>query len=432
MLIFARTLSPLLNTLATRLIVSSTHKKSFVPASYSTNNAGISSNTARSSLYDFTDDELAMRDAVRKFSHERIAPLVKKMDEVHRLDPDLMTDLFQNGIMGIEIEEKYGGSGQNFMSTILAVEELAKVDPSVAALVDVHSTVVVNVLAKVGTDEQKAKYLPKLAQEYPGSFCLSEPSSGSDAFAMKTTAKKDGDFYVINGSKMWISNSASAGVFLVMANADPSKGYRGISTFIVEKGAEGLTVGKRIEKLGICASDTCPIFFDNVRVHKENILGQLGHGYKYAAGFLNEGRIGVSAIMLGLAQGCLEVTLPYLMERKQFGSKIFDFQGMQFQVAEIATQIEAGRLLAYNAARLKENGQPFLKQAAMAKYYACEVAQATTVKCIDWMGGVGFTKDFPQEKFYRDVKVGAIIEGKHKFYMILQSLISIQSIFRDN
>lgn len=367
---------------------------------------------------------------VSRLAQEKIAPLVRKMDEDNEFDPSVIQTLFENGLMGIEIPTEYGGSECKFMTTMLVVEELSKVDPSVAAFVDIHNTLVNNLLMKVGNDTQKAKYLPILAQKASGSFALTEPTSGSDAFALKTTAKKDGDHYVINGTKMWISNSDVSEVFLLMANVDPSQvscadkfnfysflinrffqGYKGITTFIIDRNTPGFTVGKKENKLGIRASGTCVLHFDNVRVHKDSILGQVGHGYKYAAAYLNEGRVGIGAQMIGLAQGCFDATLPYLLERKQFGKEIYDFQSMQHQVATVATQIECARLLTYNAARLVEAGEPFMKEAAMAKYFASEVAQTTTIKCIDWMGGVGFTKDFPQEKFYRDCKIGAIYEG---------------------
>lgn len=344
-------------------------------------------------------------------AQEKIAPLVKKMDAESLFDPSVTQAMFENGLMGIEIPTEHGGSGCNFMTTMLVVEELSKVDPSVGAYVDIHNTLVCSLLMKVGNEEQKAKYLPKLAQEYAGSFALTEPTAGSDAFSLKTTAKKDKNHYVINGTKMWISNSDVAGLFLVMANAKPEAGYKGITTFIVESDTPGVNVAKKEDKLGIRASGTCVVNFDNVRVPEENLLGQFGHGYKYAAGFLNEGRVGIGAQMLGLAQGCFDATIPYLLERKQFGQDVFSFQSMQHQIATIATQIECARLLTYNAARMVEAGVPFVKEAAMAKYWASEVAQTTTIKCIDWMGGVGFTKDFPQEKYYRDCKIGAIYEG---------------------
>lgn len=392
-----------------------------VVATYSSSSAA----TPRTALTDLTEDELMMKETVRKFAQEVVSPLVRKMDDEHKMDPNLVRQLFENGLMGIEVPEEFGGSGSNFLSTILCVEELAKVDASVAALMDIHSTLVVSLVKKVASPEQKAKYLPKLATEYPGSFALSEPNAGSDAFSLKTVAKKDGKHYVINGTKCWISNSDLSGMFLIMANADPSKGYKGITTFIVDRDTEGFTVGKMEKKLGIRASGTCTLHLDNVRVPEENILGQFGHGYKYAAGFLNEGRIGIAAQMIGIAQGTMDATIPYLLERKQFGQEIYNFQGMQHQVADMATKIEAARLMTYNAARLVEQGKPFMKEAAMAKYFAGEIAQQATIRCVDWMGGVGFTQDFPQEKFYRDVKIGAIYEGKKIRFIILVAMLVV-------
>jgi len=362
-------------------------------------------------LTQFTDEEVMMKESVAKLANEVIAPLVRKMDDEHKFDPKVVEALFENGLMGLEVPTEYEGTGTGFLASMLVVEELAKVDPSVSALVDIHNTLVNALLIKVGSEEQKKKYLPLLSRKYPGSFCLSEPSSGSDAFALKTVAKKDGSDYLITGSKMWISNSDLAGVFLVFANANPAAGYKGITCFAVERDAPGFEVGKKETKLGIRASGTCTLHFDNVRVPESAIVGEYGHGYKYAAGFLNEGRIGIGAQMIGTAQGALNNTIPYTLERKQFGQDIFSFQSMQHQIAAVVTQLEAARLMVYNAARLREAGQPFLKEAAMAKYYASEVAQLVTVKCIDWMGGVGFTQDYPQEKFYRDVKIGAIYEG---------------------
>lgn len=372
---------------------------------------GVDAVTKPSSLYDFTEEEQMMKETVARLAAEKIAPLVKKMDEEHKIDQSVLAALFENGLMGMEIENEYGGSGLSFFATMLAVEELAKVDPSVSALVDIHNTLVNSLIKKIGTKEQKEKYLTRLAQDTVGSFCLSEPQSGSDAFSLKTVAKKDGSDYVINGTKMWISNSDLAKFFVVMANAKPEAGYKGITCFAVDGDSPGLTVGKKESKLGIRASGTCMVHFDNVRVPESNILGEFGHGYKYAAGFLNEGRIGIGAQMVGLAQGCFDATIPYTLERKQFGKKIYSFQGMQHQIAQVATQIECARLLVYNAARLQEAGKPFIKQASMAKLFASEVATYTAVKCIDWMGGVGFTTDFPQEKYFRDSKIGSIYEG---------------------
>uniref|UniRef100_A0A8C6USP8 Short/branched chain specific acyl-CoA dehydrogenase, mitochondrial n=1 Tax=Neogobius melanostomus TaxID=47308 RepID=A0A8C6USP8_9GOBI len=362
-------------------------------------------------LQTFSEEEAMMRDAVKKYAQERIAPFVSKMDESSHMDDDVIQSLFEQGLMGIEIDPEFGGTGSTFFSSILVIEELAKVDPSVAVLCDIQNTLINTLFSKLGTAEQKDKYLSHLSTDMVGSFCLSEAESGSDAFALKTRAEKHGDHYVINGSKLWISNAEHAGVFLVMANVDPSAGYRGITCFIVDKDTEGLEICKKENKLGLRASSTCPLNFDNVKVPEKNILGEIGHGYKYAIGMLNEGRIGIAAQMLGLAQGCFDHTIPYTRQRVQFGKRIFDFQGMQHQIAHVATQIEAARLLTYNAARLKEAGRPFIKEACMAKYFAAEVATLTTSKCIEWMGGVGFTKDYPIEKYYRDCKIGTIYEG---------------------
>ncbi|KAF3429773.1 hypothetical protein E2986_07479 [Frieseomelitta varia] len=369
----------------------------------------------------FSEEELMMKESVAKFAKEEIAPLVQKMEKEGRIDDGLLRKLFENGLMGIEVPEKYGGSECNFMTTVLAVEEVGKVCGSVAALVDIHNTLVNSLITKVATEEQKAKYLPRLTGQHQynnnnnnviaGSFCLTEPGSGSDAFSLKTEAKKDGAEYVINGTKMWISNSDIAGLFLVFANANPSVGHRGITTFFVERDTPGLIIAKPEDKLGIKASGTCMIHFDNVKVPEENILGEFGQGYKYAAKFLNEGRIGIGAQMIGIAQGCFDATIPYTLERKQFGKDIFSFQSMQHQIAQVATELEAARLLVYNAARLVDAKKNVMKEAAMAKLVASEMALRVTAKCIDFMGGVGFTTSFPQEKYFRDSKIGTIYEG---------------------
>ncbi|EDW46557.1 GM14915 [Drosophila sechellia] len=359
-------------------------------------NAAMSSATGLPPPLTFlTDDEKMMKETVAKLAQEQIQPLVKKMDFEHKFDPSVVKAVFENGLMGIEIDTELGGSGCNFMTNIIVVEELSKIDPAVAAFVDIHNTLVNSLMMKFGNAEQKAKYLPKLAQEYAGSFALTEPGAGSDAFSLKTVAKKDGSHYVINGSKMWISNSDVAGVFLIFANAKPEDGYRGITTFIVDRETPGLIVNKPEDKLGIRASGTCQLTFDNVRVPEENILGTFGHGYKYAAGFLNEGRIGIAAQMVGLAQGTFDATIPYLLERKQFGDAIYNFQSMQHQIATVATEIEAARLMTYNAARLQEQGVPFQKEAAMAQVLRLR----------------GGPEGGDQEKYYRDVKIGAIYEG---------------------
>ncbi|KAJ8365560.1 hypothetical protein SKAU_G00143910 [Synaphobranchus kaupii] len=362
-------------------------------------------------LQTFSEEETMMKEAVKKFAQERIAPFVSKMDENSSMDQEVINDLFEQGLMGIEIDPEYGGTGSTFFSSILVIEELAKVDPSVAVLCDIQNTLINTLVTNLGTEAQKQQYLSRLSTDMVGSFCLSEAESGSDAFSLKTRAEKHKDYFVINGSKMWISNAEHAGVFLVMANVDPSAGYRGITCFIVDRDTEGLQIGKKENKLGLRASSTCPLNFDNVKVPEKNILGKAGQGYKYAIGMLNEGRIGIAAQMLGLAQGCFDHAVPYTRQRVQFGKRIFDFQGMQHQIAHVATQLEAARLLTYNAARLREAKRPFIKEACMAKYFAAEVATLTTSKCIEWMGGVGFTKDYPIEKYYRDCKIGTIYEG---------------------
>lgn len=314
--------------------------------------------------------------------------------------------------MGIEIPEEYGGAGCSFTSAIIAVEEISRVDPSVAVLVDVHNTLVNTVVRHHGSDAIKEKWLPGLAQTKVGSFCLTEPGAGSDAFGLQTTAKLDpsGDFYVLNGTKMWISNSGEAETFLVFANVDPSKGYKGITCFAVSKDM-GVEIMKKEEKLGIRASSTCVLNFDDIKVPKENVVGEVGKGYKIAIQILNEGRIGIAAQMIGLAQGAFERALPYTYQRKQFGKAVGDFQGMGFQFADIHTQIEAAKLMTYNAARLKEEGREFTKEAAMAKYFASVVAQRAAGSAIEWCGGVGFTRDTGIEKYWRDSKIGAIYEG---------------------
>uniref|UniRef100_A0A0N4ZJV3 Short/branched chain specific acyl-CoA dehydrogenase, mitochondrial n=1 Tax=Parastrongyloides trichosuri TaxID=131310 RepID=A0A0N4ZJV3_PARTI len=358
-----------------------------------------------------SEEELAFQDSVRNFSNTVIKPLVREMDEKNCMDNSVIKGCFENGLMGIEIPAKYGGPESSFFNVAIIVEELAKIDPSVSVMVDVQNTLVAPLILQFGTEEQKQKYLTKIHKDTVGAFCLTEPSSGSDAFALKATAKADGDDYIINGSKMWITNAQYANFFLVMANADPSNGYRGITCFLVDRDSKGISVGKNEDKLGIRASSTCAVHFDDVRVHKSAILGEFGKGYKYAIECLNAGRIGIAAQMLGLAQGCFDATIPYLQERKQFGSRLIDFQGMQHQIADVATEIEAARVLVYNAARLKENNIPFIKEASMAKLYSSNVATKATSKCVEWMGGVGFSKEFPVEKFFRDCKIGTIYEG---------------------
>lgn len=351
------------------------------------------------------------RDTVARFSQDKVAPLVSKMDEEEKLDPTILKGLFENGMMGVETDGDLGGAGGSFTSAIITVEELAKIDPSISVICDVQNTLVNTLIRKTGSQELQAKYLPQLATDTVGCFCLSEAGSGSDAFALQTRATEQSDgSYVLDGSKMWITNSGEADLFLVFATIDPSKGYKGITCFLVEKDW-GVKVEKKESKLGIRASSTCTLSFDGVKVPASNVLGEVGKGYKYAIEILNEGRIGIAAQMLGLAQGVVDHTVPYLLQRQQFGKPIFDFQGMQFQIAQVAMEIEAARLLTYNAARMKESGVSFVKEAAMAKLYASQVAERAASRCVEWLGGVGFTREFPVEKFYRDVKIGAIYEG---------------------
>ncbi|PIL36607.1 hypothetical protein GSI_00296 [Ganoderma sinense ZZ0214-1] len=332
------------------------------------------------------------------------------MDENEMMDPAIVKALFEQGLMGIETSADHGGAESSFTSAIIAIEELARVDPSVSVMCDVHNTLVNTVVRKYGTKEQQDKWLPKLSETMLGSFCLSEPASGSDAFALQTRAVKDGDHWVLNGSKMWITNSYEADFFLIFANIDPSKGYKGITCFIATKDM-GITIAKKEQKLGIRASSTCALSFDDLRIPAENVLGGEGKGYKIAIEILNEGRIGIAAQMLGLAQGAFDKAVPYTFQRTQFGKAIGTFQGMQFQQAEAAIQIEAARMLTYNAARRKEEGREFVREAAIAKYVASQVAQKVSGAAIEWAGGVGFTRETGIEKYWRDSKIGAIYEG---------------------
>jgi alkylation response protein AidB-like acyl-CoA dehydrogenase len=362
-------------------------------------------------LTDLRDEERLFFDTVLAFAQGRVQPKVREMDESAQLDPTLVRGLFELGVMGVEIPEEYGGAGSSFFNAILAVQALARVDPSVAVLVDVQNTLVENALLRWGTDAQKARYCPKLASEWVGSYALSEASSGSDAFALKARAERRGDRFVLNGRKLWITNAHESSLFIVFANVDPDKGYKGITAFLVERGFSGFSVGKKEDKLGIRASSTCELMFDDCEVPEENVLGEVGRGYKIAIEALNEGRIGIGAQMLGLAEGVFAQALAYMRERVQFGKAIAEFQGMQFQYARVAMEIEAARLLVYNAARLKDARQPFVKEAAMAKLFASEVAERTASACVEFFGGVGFTRDYPAEKFYRDAKIGKIYEG---------------------
>jgi alkylation response protein AidB-like acyl-CoA dehydrogenase len=358
-----------------------------------------------------TPDEQILRDTVRRFAQEQIAPLVGEMDEKQKLEPGILRQLFEMGLMGIEIPEQYGGFGGSFMSAILAVEEISAVDPAIGVIVDVQNTLTANALLTWGSEEQKKKYLPRLMSDTVCSYALSEASSGSDAFSLKTQARKDGDSYVLNGRKLWISNAAEAGLFIVFANINPEAGYKGITAFLIERDTPGFKVGKKEEKLGIRASSTCELLMDDCRVPAANVLGEAGKGYKIAIETLNEGRIGIAAQMLGLAQGAWNHAARYSQERQQFGKTIASFQGVQFTLAQMATDIEAARLLVYNAARLKEHKLPFVKEAAMAKLFVSQVAEHAASQAVEVFGGYGFVRDYPVEKLYRDAKIGKIYEG---------------------
>jgi alkylation response protein AidB-like acyl-CoA dehydrogenase len=358
-----------------------------------------------------TEEEQMFRDTVRQFAEDTITPLVHQMDQEAHMDTGLISQLFELGLMGIEIPDAMGGAGSSFFTAVLVVEELSRVDPSVGVLVDVQNTLVDNCLLRYGSASVKEKFLPRLASDTIGSYALSEAGSGSDAFALKTRATKNGDSWTLNGRKLWITNGAEAGIFIVFANVDPDQGYRGITAFIVERDTPGFQIGKKEDKLGIRASSTVELIFDGCEVPNANLLGEVGKGYKIAIETLNEGRIGIAAQMLGLAQGALDHTVKYVQEREQFGRKIGDFQGVQFQIAQMKVDIEASRLLVYNSARLKDAGMPFLAEAAMAKLMASQVAQRVTSLCIDLYGGNGFSKEYPVEKLYRDAKIGTIYEG---------------------
>ena len=358
-----------------------------------------------------SEDETMFRDAVRQFALDAVAPRVTAMDEAQQMDPALIPQLFELGLMGIELSEEHGGTGASFFTAVLVVEELSAVDASVGVLVDVQNTLVNNAFLQWGSPELQAKYLPTLAAEKVGAYALSEAGSGSDAFALGTRAVEADGGFRLTGRKLWITNGAEAGIFIVFANVDPAAGYKGITAFVVEREFEGFAVGKKEHKLGIRASSTTELILDDVFVPRENVLGEVGKGYKTAIETLNEGRIGIGAQMIGLARGALDATVRYVKEREQFGHPIADFQGVQFQIARMATELEAARLMVYNAARLKDAGLPFVQEAAMAKLYASEAAQRIASQCIDLHGGYGFTTEYPVEKFYRDSKVGTIYEG---------------------
>ncbi len=357
------------------------------------------------------EEEKMFQATVRRFARERIGPHVRAMDEAGVFRKDLIHEMFELGLMGIEIPEEHGGQGGNFFQSVLAVEALATVDPSAAVIVDVQNTIANNILLRWGNDEQKRRYLPKLAHDTVAAFGLSEAGSGSDAFAMATRATRHGDHFLITGRKLWITNAAEAGIYFLFANANPEAGHRGITCFLVERNFPGFQVGKKEDKLGIRASSTCELILDECRVPVENVLGEIGKGYKIAIETLNEGRIAIGAQMTGLAQGALDHAIAYAKERRQFGKPIADFQAVQFELAEMAIQVEAARLLVYNGARLRDAGLPFVTEAAMAKYFASQVGENVASRAVEIFGGVGFTKDYPVEKLYRDAKIGRIYEG---------------------
>ena len=362
-------------------------------------------------LTSLTDDEVLFRDSVRQFADEKVRPLAKEMDEKAVFDQGLIDQFFQLGLMGIEIPEQFGGAGGKFFEAILAVEELSRADASAGVIVDVQNTLVNNALLRWATAEQKKRYLPRMAADTAGAYALSEAGSGSDAFALQTRAELKGSDYVLDGRKLWITNAKEAGLFVLFATVDLSAGYKGITAFIIEKEFPGFTVGKKEDKLGIRASSTCELILEDCRVPKENVLGEVGKGYKIAIETLNEGRIGIGGQMLGVARGAWEYAAKYAQERKQFGKAIAEYQGIQFQLAQMATEIEAARLMVYNAARMKDAGIPFVKEAAMTKLFASQVAERVTSLAIEIYGGYGFTKDYPVEKYWRDSKIGKIYEG---------------------
>ncbi|CAN5353443.1 acyl-CoA dehydrogenase AcdA [soil metagenome] len=358
-----------------------------------------------------SEEEVMFRDAVAAFADEQVRPRVRDMEKAAKIDPELLPGYFELGLMGIEVPEEYNGAGGSLFMVTLAVEEISRVDASAAIVCDVQNTLVNFPLLKYGNPEQKSRYLPRLTTEAVGAYALSEAGSGSDAFGLATRAEQRAGGWVLNGRKLWITNGAEAEIFIIFANANPEAGYRGITAFIVERDFPGFTVGKKEDKLGIRASSTVELLLDNCEVPEENVLGPVGQGYKVAIETLNEGRIGIGAQMIGVAQGALDATLAYLQERKQFGKPLADFQAVQFQIAQAATELEAARLMVYNAARLKDAGHDIARQGAMAKLYSSQVCERVTSLCVELFGGYGYTTDYPAEKFYRDAKIGAIYEG---------------------
>jgi alkylation response protein AidB-like acyl-CoA dehydrogenase len=362
-------------------------------------------------LTQLSEEEKLFQSTVRKFSQTRIAPFVREMDEVAVFSKDLIAEFFEMGLMSIEIGEEYGGQGGSFFQSIIAIEEIARVDPAAAVIVDVQNTLFINALLRWGNQDQKSRYLPGITRDKVCAYALSEAGSGSDAFGLATQARLDGDHYRLSGRKLWITNAGEAEYFLVFATVDPSAGYKGITGFLIERSFPGFRVGRKEDKLGIRASSTCELILDDCRVPVANVLGEVGKGYKVAIETLNEGRIGIAAQMMGLAQGALDHSIAYSKQRKQFGKLISEFQGIQFDIAEMAVDVEAARLMVYNAARLRDAGLPFVAEAAMAKYFASQIAERTASKAVEVLGGVGFTKDYPVEKLYRDAKIGRIYEG---------------------
>ncbi|HUP47028.1 MAG TPA: acyl-CoA dehydrogenase [Thermoanaerobaculia bacterium] len=358
-----------------------------------------------------SEEEQMFQQSVRDFAVERIRPLVHKMDHDAAIDPSLIGNFFELGIMAVEVPDEWGGAGSSFFNAVLIVEELSHVDASCGVFVDVQNTLVNNAVLRWGNDDQKSKYLSMLARDTVGAYALSEAGSGSDAFALATRAEDKGDHWVLNGRKLWITNAAEAGIFIVFANANPDAGYKGITAFLIERDFPGFSVGKKEDKTGIRASSTCELILEDCRVPKENVLGEAGKGYKIAIETLNEGRIGIGAQMIGVARGALEHAIAYTRDRKQFGRPVAEFQAVQFQIAQAATDLEASRLMVYNAARLKDAGQPFVREAAMAKLFSSQVCEEVTSLAVQLFGGNGYTKEYPVEKFWRDSKVGQIYEG---------------------
>jgi alkylation response protein AidB-like acyl-CoA dehydrogenase len=380
----------------------------------------------RPALSRLAEDEEIFRDSVYEFADREIRPLVKEMDEHAKIPRPLIDHLFALGVMGIEIPESYGGAGASFFHSVLAVEALSRVDPSIGVLVDVQNTLVINAIVRWGSDDIKRRLLPRLASDTVGAYCLSEAGSGSDAFALQTRATEAGDGYKLSGRKLWITNGNEADIFIVFATVNPEAGYRGITAFLVERGTQGFTVGKKEDKLGIRASSTCELLFEDCVVSRDNVLGEIGKGYKVAIETLNEGRIGIGAQMIGLAQGALDHAVRYTKERKQFGKPIADFQGVQFQIARMAIDVEAARLMVYNSARLRDAGLPFVHEAAMCKIQSSEAAERVTSMAVNLYGGYGFVRDYPVEKLFRDAKIGQIYEGTSNMQLqtIAKTLLS--------